>query len=237
MTTMTPGRIRAKLLTSVKLGKHSVSLDGLLWHCLYAHTASQSRATDKLSDYLSESHGIFKASSMSFGVQESGQLYATNRTTVGAMRATSDLGLHWFHPNGKNGKYKNLVMEGGPMRNRFVHHKTYKSEQVVWDLVGHGQRICDLLNFYVSCVGMEVNHGFGMVEKFVWEESEEDLSWFDSDNRPTRLLSLDVYEALGMEIPAGSKIVSAKPCPPYRDEQLVKCVAPQRIRTTLVSTL
>src|SRR5690554_7431432 len=111
-------RVRAPLYTSVRLGRFPVSLDGLLWHCLFLQTGDPDAALSRLPDILSVREGVFRASSLRFGVYPTSLLIATQTPTTGTMRPDTDLLPEQFHPTGAKGKYTRLVVDGGPYKNR-----------------------------------------------------------------------------------------------------------------------
>lgn len=226
-----PIRIRTQLHTSVKLGRFPVSLDGLLWHTLFLRAGNQEQAKVGLKALLAEDQGIFRASSMGFGVYPNERpLIATQTPTIGVMRPDTDLLPEQFHPTGKKGKYTKLLVEGGPYKNRLNKHKTYHAPEVYWDAVGDGDAICDLLNFYVISIGLEANRGFGSVGRFRWEVMEHDLSWQVDGATLARVLPEYIANNI-LDCDIDDRLrVMAQTTPPYRMNALTPCVMPPVIR-------
>ena len=235
---MKPFELAIELKSPLLVGKNSVRLDGLLWHCLFLHYHNPSWAQDALSEFLkmSEHRKYYHASSMQFGVlgnlqTESGLVYdnlvATQRATVGVMRQGSDLSPQLFKPNGRNGKYSKLNLGGIPYKSRLVKHSTHYSRYVVFHGVGKGEEIADLISFYVPAIGVNASMGFGTIGKVFVKEIESDLSIIGSDGVIARSVPVDDPMVQSVISPRIDKAILI---PPFRNQEPVLCVVPERIR-------
>ncbi len=224
-------RIRVPLNTSLRLGRLPVSLDGLLWHCLFLKTGDPDRAREALSALLSQDQGVYRASALRFGVYPGGKtLIATQTPMVGVMRE-HDLLKEQFHPTGRKGAYTRLVVNGGPFKNRLNKYETYHAPELTWDAVGNDpDQVCRLLNFYVQAVGFEANRGFGSVGSFRWESLPEDTSWLDEEGQAARVLPVPLWEQVSGEPSDTVQTIMAQTTPPYWGESDTLCVAPPRVR-------
>lgn len=239
-----PIRIRALLRTSIYPGRHPVNLDALLWHACslktgHAKAVHAEAALEKLNTLIDQANGVFRTSSMAFGVYTSKQtLIATQTTTVGIMRPDTDLQKHWMHPTGRKGKYSKLQVEGGPYKNRLNTAQTYFAPEVFWDAVGNGPAICELLNFYVLAIGRDANRGFGSVGFFTWEPRSQDTSWVTQDRQLARILPETVAnDVLPDDMTRNTPKAEAEARPPYRQQRLVPCFLPIPIRREAVKPL
>lgn len=235
---MKPFQIVIELKSPIVVGKNSVCLDGLLWHCLYMHLHNPDLAKDALSQYLklSKDGNYYHASSMQFGylgevrVQDGyvyDNLIATQRATVGVMRQGKDLSPTLFKPNGRNGKYTKLNLGGIPYKNRLVKHSAYFSRYVVFHGLGHGKQIAELIQFYVPALGVNASIGFGTIGKLYVKELATDLSIIGVDGKPARAIPLNDTVVQNIDSP---RIENAILIPPFRNQETVPCVIPDRVR-------
>lgn len=224
-------RVRAKLKTPMKIGQYPVSLDGLLWHCLFLKTGCESSASKKLAEIIDSKSGVFKASALRFGIYPSKPVIARTESITGSMRQETDLAPDQFYMNKRGGKYPRITQEGGPYKARLEHHKMHHAPEVTWDAVGDPIEACKLLNFYVHAVGVNSNRGMGSVGTFWFEKIDSDTSWVDEENQLARVLPIKLFEECG-----GDKKVlfmevnSAQKAPPHRKIKAEQCAIPARVR-------
>jgi len=226
-------RIRAPLLTSIKLGQFPVALDKLLWHCLFLRHGDQARAREELDRLLSREGQVFFASTMRFGTYSGAPLIATSTPTVGVMRAESDLSPNQFHWKKRGGKWTKILLDGGPYKNRLSKSQTYFAPELTWDAVGDGRKVASLLNYFVTGVGLDANRGFGAVKGFDLEETDQDTSLFDEEGGVARVMPVSMYEKRTSKSPHPDDLVHGCLMPPYRGQDSTieeMCVAPERVR-------
>ncbi len=235
---MKPFELAIELKSPMLVGNNSVRLDGLLWHCLYLHYHDQEKARNELGQFLKLSGDgmYYHASSMQFGVLGAVQtsrgltydnLIGTQRATVGVMRQGSDLSPELFTPNGRNGKYSKLNLGGIPYKSRLTKHSAYFSRYVVFHGVGSGEEIADLIDFYVPAIGVNASRGFGTIGKLFVKEIESDLSIIGSDGQPARSVPTKDPSVRSVVSP---RIENAILIPPFRHQETIPCVVPERIR-------
>jgi len=228
-----PARIRAPLLTPIRLGQIPVGLDKLLWHSLFLKTGDEQSAVRQLDSLLDREGQIFRASTLRFGTYRNNPLIATTTATVGVMMPEKDLDPAMFHWKKRAGHYQKLVLDGGPYKNRLAKNDTHFAPEVTWDVVGDAKRICQLLNFYVTAVGRDANRGLGAVGRFSSEPLDHDTSWFDETGKPARVLPATIVEERTTIRTPQSSLIQGCLMPPYRGPESTvtePCVAPARVR-------
>ena len=236
---MTPFQIEIELKSPILI-KRWLRLDGLLWHCLFAHYGDPEKAVDALPDFLETTPGgYYKASTLAFATQGAtlkpgysegiiDNVVAVNRATTGIMRSGSDLSPELFAPNSSNGKrYVKVQVKGGPYKNRLDTHPCLHADKVLFHGVGEGNKIADLIDFYIPALGVNANIGFGTIGAVSCRPTANDYSLIDHKGRPARPLPVSDYQALS-ERPAqqGPAILN----PPFRDQSEVLCALPERVR-------
>lgn len=235
---MKPFELAITLKSPMIVGNNSVRLDGLIWHCLYLHYHDPVRAQHELGRYLklSDSGRYYHASSMQFGVlgalhTTNGLIYdnivATHRSTVGAMRQGKDLSPELFKPNGRGGNYAKLNLGGIPYKSRLTKHPAYYSRYVVFHGFGNGEEIADLIGFYVPAIGVNASKGFGTIGKLYVKDLDQDLSVIGINGQPARSIPKDDEIVQSID---SARVENAILIPPFRNQQSVLCVVPERIR-------
>jgi hypothetical protein len=228
-----PARIRAPLLTPIRLGQIPVGLDKLLWHSLFLRMGEEQGALKQLDSLLDRQGQLFRASTLRFGTYPDNTLIATTTTTLGVMIPEKDLDPTLFHWKKWGGKYTKIVINGGPYKNRLTKNATHYAPEVTWDVVGDAKRICQLLNFYVTAVGRDANRGLGAVGRFSSEPLHQDTSWFDETGQLARVLPASIVEEKTKIRPPQTSLIQGCLTPPYRGPDSTvsePCVAPARVR-------
>lgn len=226
-------RIRAQLLTPVRLGQFPVALDKLLWHCLFLRYGDEARARDELDSLLHREGRVFFASTLRFGTYNGSPLVATKSATVGAMRAEADLDPSQFHWKKRGDKWAKIQLEGGPYKNRLAKFETYFAPELVWDAVGNGERVSSLLNYFVTGIGLDANRGFGAVKGFSAVSLEQDYSLFDEEGQVARVIPASMYEKQTKKKADPADLIRGCLVPPFRGLQATEeelCIAPERVR-------
>lgn len=242
---MNPFRLTIELNTPMQVGKYSPRLDGLLWHTLFSHLGCPVRAVHSLSDFLqitgSSGNEYFKASGMYFATvkPQPGQkvidsLVGHKTAKPGVMRPGIDLSPNNFKPTGKRGNsYTKVQVLGGPYKNRLDSKLTYYASHVVFDGVGKGEEIADLIRFYIPAIGVNANNGAGTIGDIYHSQLPVDTSLVDASGLPARPIPIEDFSALS-DAPI-SRTGEAILVPPFRDQKSVNCVLPERIRKTVIS--
>lgn len=199
MVNFSPFRIKLRVATPVIVGQVPVHLDGLLAYCLHAwHPEwTSERIREELEAKYLQRHraGIFHASSLSFGVTPARWLSATTQTRVGRLRS-EQLESDWFQPNGRGGRYVNMVTAGGPTKARFQTRDAYAADWIVFDGVGDGHACAELIDFFVLGLGSEANSGgTGAIVEVICSDLDDDVSLVH-EGAPARILPLDFANRL-----------------------------------------
>lgn len=236
---MNPFEIRIELKSPILI-KRWLRLDGLLWHCLYAHHGDQRTAAERLGDYLRlDPAGFYHASTLSYGVKDrvsaSGypepvinNVIGVERATIGTMRSGLDLAPDKFKPNGRGGKaYKKIQVLGGPYKNRLDSHQCLHSSHVLFHGVGDGPAIAELIDFYIPALGANANIGFGTIGSVRSLAVHHDYSCIDDRGRPTRPIPIERFRELSG---ANARQAEAILIPPFRNQPSVLCAVPERVR-------
>jgi hypothetical protein len=242
---MNPFRLFIRLQTPIHIGHHPVRLDGLVWHALYCHLGCPQKALQGLGDYLStheyNQEVIYKAGSLRFGVLgeiTSGRfvdnVIGLKAIKIGNMRSGSDLNPDNFKPNGRGGKaYTKVIKAGGSYKPVMRENDVYFANYLVFDGVGDGDRIADLIDFYVPAIGVNANNGYGTIGNVVSKRGNEDLSLVNELGFPSRPIPKALYEELTNKTPylLGKAILR----PPFRNQPEFECALPQRINKLLIN--
>lgn len=232
MATFQAFRLTMLLQTPVVLTDFPPTLDALVYEALSQRfpDASTDELLNEMKSYLqfNEEYGVFHGSSMRFGLTMQHGL--TTATYVRTDRHTPEkLSSDMFAPNGSRGKYVRLQLAGGPTKNRLREMPAYSAPYAIFDGFGDPVAIKALLEFFVMGIGYDAqNSQQGAFNDVHITPLEEDSSLILSDtaNRP---------------LPASSGI-SGLPgisplLPPYYSPAKEHVVAPQRVRSEMISKL
>src|SRR5690606_32604145 len=159
---MSAFRPELSLQTPIILGQHPLSLDGLVWHSLFMKWKCPDKAVEKLADYFETTDGVAHASTLLFGVTASQPLIAVERSFVGGIRR-SELDVSRVKANGMKGRYTVIKTDQGPYKNRLTKYRGYHAPAVVFYGAGDGERIAELLQYFVFNLGVECKRGCGHV--------------------------------------------------------------------------
>lgn len=244
---MSPFELTIELKTPFVFGHNPIRLDGLIWHCLFLEYGCPDIAKAKLGDFLKFNGTIYHASSAGLGVNRQTillkdedtnndsdlipDIYALNRNAIGSMDNENDLNERFFNPNGASLKkpYVKVMTMGGPYINRLNSFKAYWANALVFHGVGQGGAIADLLDFYLSAVGLNANIGFGTIGQVTAKTIKKDFSFIDESGRLARPMPID--SDIQLDKTKNHLKREAILTPPFRNQESVLCYIPNTIRS------
>jgi hypothetical protein len=206
----------------------SPTLDGILFEALRQRAPLKTNAeildTLKTIVAFNEALGVYHCSSLRFGVTPKESVVALNYCRTDYLhegKRSSDM----FAPNGVKGKYKQIVVAGGPTKKRMSIRPAYAAPFALFDVYGDANAIVDLLKNTFVGIGYDAqNAGMGH---------------FDTESIEVTILPEDVslVEAGQAKRPlpagaAGGLHIMANLRPPYYENHRVPCSAPERIVIT-----
>jgi hypothetical protein len=202
-------------------------LDGLLFEALKQRCPGRSynEILEKLKGVLSfnDDYGVFHASSLTFGVSAN-----TGFTAIDYCRAdylhSGKLSQRMFSGHGKNGKYPNIVIAGGPSKKRMTTRPAYCAPFAVFDALGDANQVTQLLSFFYIGIGYDTqNCGMGQFDVSNIEiiNLPEDVSLIENGNAKRQL-------PLG--IAAGHTGINRLLPPYFLKDEMVEVVTPPRVQ-------
>lgn len=159
-----PFRIILKMRTAVVLTTVAPSLDGLLYEALSQRFCMET--TEQIIERLKtivafhDDFQVFHASSMKFGVTSQSGLSAEYyyRTDVLKEKLKSSM----FLAKRQKAKYTDLVVTGGPTKQRLTKRPAYQAQFVCFDAFGDPKAVAALLEYSFVGVGYDAqNCGMG----------------------------------------------------------------------------
>ena len=228
---MKPFIVKGYLKSPVVIGQRSPNLAGILFHCCFLHTSCEDEAGQLLSSILKLTDGVYHASDMLFGVNVHQNLIASQYSTVGVMNSYSDLTEAHIKPNGCNGKYSKVKVEGGPSKARLNTHKAYFAKSVIFHGLGDVDKIIKLIEYYIPAVGLFSN---GKVDDWQIQEIDSDQSFYipKPQGGATLINRIPIDSDLLQHPYDVSEVVSLSP-PFYRSKLQGECALPKRINKIL----
>lgn len=227
-----PIRLLLKVLSPVVVTAFSPSLDGVLFEALRQRMPDKSDDTiiEKLKTILefNEEFGVFHASAMRFGITAKNGL-TTFEYRRGDYLHEGKRSSTMFLPNGK-GRYKDIVVTGGPTKKRMTIRPAYCAPYAVFDALGCPKAILDLLTHAFVGLGYDAqNAGMGAfdVENIEVISLDDDVSLIE-DGRAKRLLPHGAASGLMAKSPL---------MPPYYSDVKHVCSAPDRITVINIEKL
>jgi hypothetical protein len=242
MTHHKPFEIRAALKTPITFSR-PVRLSGLMYHCALMHTSNEVDAKELLLSLFLSTQNVLHASSMIFGISPHHGLVATNRTGVGKMSNEIDLNRDLLAPNGANGKYSTVLQEGGPTKVRMIKERAYQSLYILFYGNGDAEKVCQLLNQYVTSVGNHNNSGAGTVSGWTVTPTKTDHSLIDTagitgtknQGMPMTPLPESVYHTLTQNQQHDFDVQEMALTPPFYNQiETERCVIPNTISYKLI---
>jgi hypothetical protein len=223
--------LKGTLKSPAVIGKRSPNLAGILYHCCFLHTATEEGAAQLLSELLKMTDGVYHASDLLFGVDTHQNLIASTYSTVGTMNSSHDLTADHIKPNGKNGKYARVQLEGGPTKSRLDTHKAHFAKSVVFHGYGDHVNILRLIKYYIPAVGL---FSAGTVDDWSCCEQETDQSFYIQNNYETKILINRLPAASSLLVHETDAYEMASLSPPfYKAANQTLCAMPSRINKTL----
>lgn len=227
-----PFRLTLPLKTPVVLTDFPPTLDALVYETLSQRnpTASEEDVRQEMREYLqfNEQYGVFHASSLRFGLTMQRGLAVASHVRTDRM-TPEKLSSAMFAPNGARGKYRRLVLNGGPTKTRLRDMPAYRAPFAIFDGLGDPFAIKRLLEFFVIGVGYDAqNCQMGAFYEVHITPLEVDSSLIldDTANRPLPASS-------GVNgLPGASPLL-----PPYYSPIKLSVVAPQRVRSEMIHNL
>lgn len=230
-----PFFLKVPLVTPVIISKYPVHFDGLLAFVLGCHHETD-QIEDLMDDYLVATDGIRHGSTLLFVPEESEIVTFKKVGFVRRLAGERDLNTDAFKPNGKGGRYRRVVTEGGPFKSRLRLLPGFYCQTVGFYGNGYPERILELLRYYAPGIGRTAASGGGQClwDEASYERLDRDYSLVDRDGLPNRIIPLDrvysltglhAYQFLGREISVGQFAVKT----PYFG-RTVEAVAPAPIR-------
>lgn len=222
-----PIRIILTLKSPVVLTALAPALDGVLFEAMSQRYPAESHENivERMKSILAYNSdlGVFHASSMYFGVNSESGLITGNYYRTDYLHEDKRSSF-MFGPNGTNGKYKNIIVAGGPTKKRLTSRSSYRAQFVIFDALGDKSAILSLLENTFVGVGYDTqNCGMGQfdVNNIEVIPLPEDISLL-KDGHARR--QLPAGAALGVE-------VQTRVLPPYYlKSNIITAVAPERVQ-------
>ena len=234
-----PFRLVMELRSPLVIKDLSPSLDGVIYSVLESHlpeaTISERFA---MMDKLLTRHesGVYHASSMRLGVStafENGKDLSRGVTIAKYVRSDSmerlKLKSTFYASFGlqKSKPYPKVYTSGGPYKNRLTERDAYAAPFVVFDGLGDGRRIYQLLKYYLMGVGYDANNAnAGAIGHIDLVPLKKDVSLILPNGSANRCLPTELAKSLNA---TGLDSIN-RIKPPYYHGKKVPVVVPERIR-------
>lgn len=194
--TATTFKITLNLATPIIMGRTRLTLDGLLSAAVFRKTGLM--GSDCIPHIpLEQSKGIFKASSLF--LDDSSVLRYSKVGRVMSLKGLNDLSVDHFTPNSANGKrYLEVDQARGKHKSTLSEYSALDLQAVCFYGLGDSQAVKELIETYITGIGMHSNSGSGQIINIETEQLEDDdLSfWLTESGKPARPLPIDIWESL-----------------------------------------
>lgn len=228
----TPFRVLLKSCTPAVITAFAPTLDGLLFQALSMRWSSlpHEDLLSKLKEVLTfnDQYGVYHASSLIFGVTPDHGLVGKSYIRVDYQHPAK-LSSNMFSPEISRGKFKPILLSGGPTKRRVSERCAYSAPYFSFDALGNPHLVEEYLGFYMLGVGYDCqNSGMGAYSDVMTIPLETDVSLVNNGHAMRPLPK----EAAAEGLPSHMRLL-----PPYYQGDFFYSVSPENIRIKPVSKL